>query len=212
MNTRRKTKRKPKHKGFTIVEVMITVAVGSLLLIAVLIAVSQLQKHNRDFHRKEYARAVAASLLDFQANNLGEIPNCFGFSTATQCAAAPRQASRFIKNYMPDDDDPSTGEDYRSDTTQAVTNRWCRGEATPDENTVFCWYDQRSFYIEHALMPRLGQILIAASHVCGTNSSTSRYGDRVINDAGSSTTGGNFRTSAAVIIGLESGQYYCVNT
>jgi hypothetical protein len=191
---------------------MITLAIASLIMLVVFEAVTQLRRHEHDAQRKSYARGVLAALIDYQANNLGRQTNCNEDSSAADCAAAPVQAGRFITHYMAQDSDPTTGDSYKSTTTQTVSTP-CHGEATPSQSTIYCWDDRVGSYVSHDIQPNVGQVLIIPTHLCGSNSDATAFGDRNIRDAPDTTNPGqNTVFSVVVMIGTESGGFYCLNS
>jgi prepilin-type N-terminal cleavage/methylation domain-containing protein len=213
-NSRKKTK--TGQSGFTIIEIMIVLAIASLIMLLVFEGVTQLQRNRRDAQRKSYARQVLAALIDYESNNLGRQVNCYGGSSSADCAAAPAEATKFITNYMSTDSDPSTGDSYRSDTTDNVSTPYCNGIATPSQSTVYCWNDRAGSYVSHMVQPDIGQIYIVPVHFCGTNasdpSSAGSFGDQNIRDSFGTANGNNPHYSVSVLIGTESGEFYCINS
>lgn len=67
------------HKGFTIVEVMIVLAIAGLIILAVLLAVSALQRNARNNHYKNQATRILAATEEFY-NTHNRIPICVGNS------------------------------------------------------------------------------------------------------------------------------------
>ncbi len=62
---------KKQSQGFTIIEVMIVLAIAALILVVVLIAVPQLQRNQRNSARANDASRVATSAANWSANNKG---------------------------------------------------------------------------------------------------------------------------------------------
>lgn len=60
--------------GFTIIEVVIVLAIAALILLIVLLAVPALQRNSRSNAIKHDASAIAAGLSDFESNNSGQFP------------------------------------------------------------------------------------------------------------------------------------------
>lgn len=63
-----------KEEGFTIIEVMIVLAIGALILVVVLVAIPQLQRNQRNSARQNVAGRIAAELNNFAGNNNGLFP------------------------------------------------------------------------------------------------------------------------------------------
>ena len=92
------------HKGFTIIEVMIVLAIAGLIMAIVFIAVPQLQRNQRDNARQNAVNRTKAEMETYASNNQGIYP----FRTATYTLAdfqARYLASVQLKN-------PKTGNDY----------------------------------------------------------------------------------------------------
>lgn len=74
-----------KDKGFTLIEIVLVLAIAGLLLVIVFLAVSGAQKSRRDSQRKNDISTVAAQLENYASNNNGSYPTnaTFGaFATA----------------------------------------------------------------------------------------------------------------------------------
>ncbi len=200
------------HKpfGFTFIEVMIVLAIAGLIMAVVFIALPEEQRSQRDASRKDYANRVVEAALEFYKNN-NAMPTCsYPNTDPSQCPNAPTDAVRFITKYMPEGTDPSTGESYAAATAGPVTvPSMCNGTGTPTGSAIYCWDDTSSFFINHNLVPRLGQVVIVALHPCvgGQHGSGSGlYGYGTITDIDHGT---NDKNIVSVIIGLEQGDYYC---
>lgn len=74
---------KPNSKGFTIIEVMIVLAIAALILLIVLLAVPALQRSSRNTQRKNDISALAASVANYITNNNGTVPNNIAVASDT---------------------------------------------------------------------------------------------------------------------------------
>jgi prepilin-type N-terminal cleavage/methylation domain-containing protein len=63
-----------KEKGFTLIEIVLVLAIAGLLLVIVFLAVSGAQKSRRDTQRKTDLSRIAAQLESFASNNNGCYP------------------------------------------------------------------------------------------------------------------------------------------
>jgi prepilin-type N-terminal cleavage/methylation domain-containing protein len=63
-----------KEKGFTLIEIVLVLAIAGLLLVIVFLAVSGAQKARRDSQRKNDAAGFAAALEAYAGNNQGNYP------------------------------------------------------------------------------------------------------------------------------------------
>lgn len=63
-----------KEKGFTIIEVVLVLAIAALIFLMVFIALPALQRNQRDTARKTVLGKVSASVTTYQSNNRGIQP------------------------------------------------------------------------------------------------------------------------------------------
>jgi prepilin-type N-terminal cleavage/methylation domain-containing protein len=88
-----------KNSGFTIIEVMIVLAIAGLIMVIVFLAVPQLQRSQRNEARKSIINRVSAEINNYASNNQGNIPTTAALFTG------------FVTRYLSGIDikDPSTG-------------------------------------------------------------------------------------------------------
>jgi prepilin-type N-terminal cleavage/methylation domain-containing protein len=110
-----KTKR---AEGFTIIEVMIVLAIAGLIMVIVFIAVPQLQRNQRDNARQNIANRIKAEIESYAGNNQGTYPFSPGTTNnyaGTACTASVTGCwDNFVTNYITNKvkaEDPSTGVD-----------------------------------------------------------------------------------------------------
>ena len=65
---------KNNKKGFTIIEVVLVLAIAGLIFLMVFLALPALQRSQRDTQRKNDASRLRAAVTDFSSNNRGELP------------------------------------------------------------------------------------------------------------------------------------------
>jgi prepilin-type N-terminal cleavage/methylation domain-containing protein len=198
------TKKVTRQFGFTIIEVMIVLAIVGLILSIFFGAVPQLEASRRDSQRKSYiGRLVNAE--DEYLKNSGRFPACDpGVRPCT--AVVANDAINFIEKYMPEGSDPSTGDSYSSastvnmsENTSACSNN--HAVSTASGSTVYC-YDGGD--LEHNLKPKLGQIIIGVGHWC--------YATKPDGGNGPPLAGPDSDLARIVfVIGVEKGTYYCVD-
>lgn len=109
MKSKYQTKR---QEGFTIIEVMIVLAIAALIMVIVFIAVPQLQRAQRNTARKDVLNRVKTELDNYASNNQGEIP-----TTAASGTDAFKDGfkTRYITNNAAQFKDPKTGKDITLD-------------------------------------------------------------------------------------------------
>lgn len=62
------------NKGFTLIELIIVLAIGALIIAGVLLAVGGAQRSQRDQARKDTASRVGTAIQSFASNNNGTMP------------------------------------------------------------------------------------------------------------------------------------------
>jgi len=70
-------------KGFTIIEVMIVLAIAGMIILVVLLAVPAVQRNGRNTAIKNDASSLAGGIAEFASNNDGALPT----TGASSCAA-----------------------------------------------------------------------------------------------------------------------------
>ena len=85
-------------RGFTLIEIVLVLAIAGLLLMIVFVAVSGAQKSRRDFQRKNYAARVAASLETY-----------FATKKSLPDPSHPATVAEFEGGFLPVEVDPLTG-------------------------------------------------------------------------------------------------------
>ncbi len=100
MNARQATNK----NGFTIIEVVLVLAIAALIFLMVFIALPSLQRNQRDTQRKDDIGRTLTAVNNYQSNNRGKLP------------AVQTDWDDFGIKYLNTDDDefqdPSEGEDY----------------------------------------------------------------------------------------------------
>lgn len=66
------------QKGFTIIEVLIVLAIAGLILLIVFLAVPALQRNSRNTSIKNDVQNVLGGVAEFQAANNGRLPTAIG--------------------------------------------------------------------------------------------------------------------------------------
>lgn len=83
--------------GFTLIEIVLVLAIAGLLLVVVFLAVSGAQRSRRDYQRKQDLGRVSAALVAYAANHGGRIPISQG------------EADTVFNSYLTNMADPLTG-------------------------------------------------------------------------------------------------------
>jgi len=72
---------KKDNKGFTIIEVLIVLAIAGLIMLVVFLAVPALQRSSRNSQLRSAVSAVAGGANEFIANNNGKLPTSVTITT-----------------------------------------------------------------------------------------------------------------------------------
>lgn len=98
--------------GFTIIEVVLVLAIAGLIFLMVLIALPSLQRSQRDTERRNKMANVQTKVMDYQNNNNGKLPNdgsvdavedgqLANMDDEWECSRTnPNAAKCFIRNYL----------------------------------------------------------------------------------------------------------------
>lgn len=99
---------KPKTQGFTIIEVVLVLAIAGLIFLIVFLALPALQRSQRDTQRKNDLSRFMSQLTQYQSNKQGSTPSGNG--------AGATQWGGFVSSYLTNNgqafSDPSTGSTY----------------------------------------------------------------------------------------------------
>ncbi len=102
---------KQKKKGFTLIELVLVLAIAGLIMAMVLIALPALQRAQRNTQRKNDLSLMVAQMEKWRANNSG-VSVSDNYSAWTD--RAPNNFCAFYNKYIPEDMvDPTTGEPYK---------------------------------------------------------------------------------------------------
>lgn len=97
------------ERGFTIIEVVLVLAIAGLIFLMVFLALPALQRSQRDTQRKNSVSRLMSQLVNYESNNQGSLPP----ATAAGWTGA---AAGLIPNYMTNNGqtftDPSTNATY----------------------------------------------------------------------------------------------------
>lgn len=63
-----------KKTGFTIIEVVLVLAIGGLIFLMVFVALPSLQRNQRNSQRKRDVDRVASAIIEYQKHNKGKLP------------------------------------------------------------------------------------------------------------------------------------------
>lgn len=110
-------------KGFTIIEVVLVLAIAGLIFLMVFIALPALQRSQRNTRRRSDMARILSAFTEYQSNN-GAMP-----STA-------QEVSNFVKKYVmgtsESDGDPNPASDaWHVAQTKCYSDQFCDPDGTP---------------------------------------------------------------------------------
>lgn len=117
MNTQKKQLTESKSRGFTIIEVVLVLAIAGLIFVMVFIALPSLQRGQRDTQRRSDLSRISTQIQNYSSSNRGDVPDAVRFVDGT---------TGFVLKYLSgvsgtqagkDYADPSTGDGYKFTTT-----------------------------------------------------------------------------------------------
>lgn len=82
------TQLRKRKEGFTIIEVLIVLAIAGLILLVVFLAVPALQRNSRNTQRKNEISAILGAINEWTNNNSGKLPTAAGTERADALANA----------------------------------------------------------------------------------------------------------------------------
>ena len=91
------------ESGFTIIEVVLVLAIAGLIFLMVFIALPALQRSQRDAQRRQDASRFMAQLNQYETNNRGAVP---------PASAIDSFANSYLKRDQGEFKDPKTGANY----------------------------------------------------------------------------------------------------
>ncbi|MCX6727487.1 MAG: prepilin-type N-terminal cleavage/methylation domain-containing protein [Candidatus Saccharibacteria bacterium] len=127
-----------KQEGFTIIEVLIVLAIAGLIMLIVFLAVPALQRNSRNTEVKNEANRMATGINEFISNANGKNPSASASTTANSDAETIYKgatATRITKLTI-QTGDVTNASDTPSGIAIAVTNGQCNGNIAKSGGTA----------------------------------------------------------------------------
>ena len=109
---REKLTKKNEQTGFTIIEVVLVLAIAGLIFLIVFLALPQLQRSRRDTQRKSDAGRFLAALENYAGNNSGDYPDM----------ASDTDLASFVSVYLDGEFIDPSGTAYSLTTTRPMSD------------------------------------------------------------------------------------------
>lgn len=125
------------QKGFTIIEVILVLAIAALIFLMVFIALPALQRGQRDTARKQDVGTVASAVTNYTTNNQGKMPATGNYTDTDTSTFAKyifggdKVVSGNTKTVVVEGDNHGTG-----GTTDAQVEVWPGGKCGTDGTVV----------------------------------------------------------------------------
>jgi len=115
-----------KSDGFTIIEVLIVLAIAGLILLIVFLAVPNLQRNSRNTQRKNDVQSILGAISEYESNNAGGLPTAYsdGNITGTGSASAGVKLGYYTDVAFADGKSSAVGP-LSGDTVEIVTGAQC---------------------------------------------------------------------------------------
>lgn len=110
------SKQELKQKGFTIIEVVLVLAIAALIFLMVFIALPALQRNQRDTQRRQDAGRFVSQLSSYATNNKGRVP-----TTAAELTSFKTSYLKWAAGATGEYNDPKTGVGYVVTQATAAT-------------------------------------------------------------------------------------------
>lgn len=100
------------NKGFTIIEVVLVLAIAGLIFLMVFIALPALQRGQRDAQRKEDLSRVQTQMINYLASTRGAVPN------------TEDSFGKFVRGFLKGTSNTVAGDDYTDPNGNPYTVRF----------------------------------------------------------------------------------------
>lgn len=104
-------------KGFTIIEVVLVLAIAGLIFLMVFIALPALQRSQRDTQRRDDVARFVSQLNSYATNNKGNLPG------EDQMGGGNGFLQTYMKSGGEEFNDPLTGDAYSADAAAPTTKK-----------------------------------------------------------------------------------------
>ncbi|MFZ1360917.1 MAG: type II secretion system protein [Candidatus Saccharimonadales bacterium] len=117
------------QRGFTIIEVVLVLAIAGFIFLMVLVALPSLQRGQRDAQRKQDVTRISTQFTNYVSSTRGVVPN------------SPASLGKFVKGYLNGPSATTAGEEYRDPNGEPYGIKY---NITPDDIGNIGYYDKSS--------------------------------------------------------------------
>jgi prepilin-type N-terminal cleavage/methylation domain-containing protein len=184
------------RKGFTIIEVVLVLAIAGLIFLMVFVALPALQRSQRNTQRKRDAERFATAIDSYIANN-NKLPFSYGSDSQGRYTVTDRFDTGFVTRYIDSSCTFSGRTSSSSYGDMYYEYDGCGSEFTDPNGDIYKVIVLNGNGSGYRYTDRIGHVLFAAGSQCGS--------DEGIRAA-------NAKPKAyAIFVELEGGQRYCVD-
>ena len=144
---------KQAKKGFTIIEVVLVLAIAGLIFLMVFIALPALQRSQRNTRRRQDMARILSALNDYQANNNGQM-TCQTPFDGNRCLSETKQLPDFIERYVVGEKVATSIKDnilaVALDENGNCYESFCDPDGSTYAMTAFTWNGVTETYFEWA--------------------------------------------------------------
>ena len=195
---------KPANDGFTIIEVVLVLAIAGLIFLMVFIALPALQRSQRNTRRRQDMARILSALTDYQANNNGQMP-CQTPFDGNKCV--DNQLSNFIERYVVGEKVATSIKDnilaVALDENGNCYESFCDPDGSTYAMTAFTWNSVTETYFEwqpgtsnYTTAQNRKEIMLALNAKCDEENE-----GRILRSKG--------KSEVAIMYILEGGAVYC---
>lgn len=124
-------------KGFTIIEVLIVLAIAGLIMLIVFLAVPALQRNSRNTQRRNDVSNLLGGISEFQTNNNGAMPTAWASGQLTGAAGTtPAAAVLAYYTAVTFDTDAAADLALTTDTVTVNVGTTCATAGATNANSV----------------------------------------------------------------------------
>jgi prepilin-type N-terminal cleavage/methylation domain-containing protein len=103
---------KQQEKGFTIIEVVLVLAIAGLIFLMVFVALPSLQRGQRDAQRKQDLSRVSVQLTNYLSSTRGSVPN------------SAESLGTFVTGFLKGTTNTLAGDDYKDPNGNNYSVKW----------------------------------------------------------------------------------------
>lgn len=184
------------QRGFTIIEVLIVLAIAGLIMLIVFLAVPSLQRASRNTSRKNDISAISSAVSNFMDNNGGVIPNAIWKINADTTSLAVGCDGATIANFtLGNNDGSANGRSYGCPSAAPFNDNY--------ETAKLGYYSAANIYVNDITTLGAGGVTLVATGSATSSAVATNTAILVLGEGCNTTNTGlsgvaNTRTAALI--------------